>query len=126
MPKLVASVEARMGSSRLPGKVLMDIGGVPSLTRLFRRLRACRGIDDVVLPTAAAPDDEALVAWGRDAGVPVFRGSEDDVLSRVVGAQRMMGSDIVVEVTGDCPLLDPEVVSLGIETFLATACAVVT
>src|ERR1043165_4511607 len=82
MPKVVASVEARMGSSRLPGKVLMDIGGVPALTRLFRRLRACRGIDDVVLATSTAPDDEALVAWARDAGVPVFRGSEEDVLSR--------------------------------------------
>src|SRR3954468_22741224 len=110
MPKVVASVEARMGSSRLPGKVLMDIGGVPSLTRLFRRLRNCRGVDDVVLATSTAPGDDALEAWAGDAGVDVFRGSEDDVLSRVVGAQRMMKSDVVVEVTGDCPLLDSEVV----------------
>ncbi len=115
-----------MGSSRLPGKVLMDIGGVPALTRLIRRLRQCRGVDDVVLATSTFPGDDALVAWAKAAGVAVFRGSEDDVLSRVVGAQRMMESDIVVEVTGDCPLLDIEVVTLGIETFLANECDVVT
>jgi spore coat polysaccharide biosynthesis protein SpsF len=114
-----------MGSSRLPGKVLADVGGVPALTRLLRRLRNCEKIDDVVLATSIAPGDDALEAWARDSGVAVYRGSEEDVLDRVVQAQRMMDADTVVEVTGDCPLLDPEVITLGIESYFANECDVV-
>tara|TARA_B100000949_G_C14227635_1_gene427448 strand:+ start:377 stop:1117 length:741 start_codon:yes stop_codon:yes gene_type:complete len=126
MPKVVASIEARMGSSRLPGKVLADIGGVPALTRLIRRLRQCRALDEMVLATTTSPKDDELVHWAQSNNVPVFRGSEEDVLARVVGAHQMMGSDIVVEVTGDCPLLDPTVIDLGIETYFANDCDVVT
>ena len=126
MPKVVASIEARMGSSRLPGKVLTDIGGVPALTRLIRRLRQCRALDDVVLATTTSPKDDEVVYWAQTNNVPVFRGSEDDVLARVVGAHQMMGSDIVVEVTGDCPLLDATVIDLGVETYFANDCDVVT
>ncbi|MCL9683568.1 cytidylyltransferase domain-containing protein [Legionella maioricensis] len=126
MPKVVASIEARMGSSRLPGKVLTDIGGVPALTRLIRRLRQCKALDDVVLATTTSSKDDELVAWAQTNNVPVFRGSEEDVLARVVGAHQMMGSDVVVEVTGDCPLLDSTVIDLGIETYFANDCDVVT
>jgi spore coat polysaccharide biosynthesis protein SpsF len=126
MPRVVASIEARMGSSRLPGKVLADIGGVPALGRLVRRLRACRSVDDVVLATSTASRDDALEAWARSAGLAVHRGSEEDVLQRVVDAQKSMASEIVVEVTGDCPLLDAAVIDLGVETFLANECDVVT
>src|SRR5687768_12865841 len=118
MSRIVASIEARMGSSRLPGKVLADIGGVPALSRLLYRLRLARGVDDIVLATSAAPADDALEAWARDCGVAVYRSSEDDVLDRVVQAQRMMHFEFIAEVTGDCPLLYPEVVSLGIERFV--------
>lgn len=124
--RVVASIEARMGSSRLPGKVLADIRGVPALTRLWRRLKMTRGLDDVVLATSVAPEDDALEAWARANGVACYRGSEDDVLDRVVQAQRMMGSDIIVEITGDCPLLDPEVITLGIDSFFANDCDVAT
>jgi spore coat polysaccharide biosynthesis protein SpsF len=126
MPKVVASIEARMGSSRLPGKVLADIGGVPALTRLIRRLRLCQTIDDIVLATTILPIDDELVHWATCNNVAVYRGSEEDVLARVVGAHEMMGSDIVVEVTGDCPLLDFDVIDLGVETFFANDCHVVT
>ena len=115
-----------MGSSRLPGKVLMDLRGRPALGRLLDRLRSSRHLDDIVLATTVAPADDALVRFAESEGLRHFRGSEDDVLNRVVEAHRMMGSDIVVEVTGDCPLLDPEVIDLGIETFLATSCDIVT
>lgn len=124
--RIVASIEARMGSSRLPGKALADIGGVPALTRLLRRLRACRRLNDIVLATTTAPADDALVDWARANGLAFYRGSEDDVLLRVVEAQRQMNSDVVVEVTGDCPLLDPQVIDLGVDTFVANACDVVT
>lgn len=124
--RVVASIEARMGSSRLPGKVLEDVGGTAALGRLVARLNACQRLDDVVLATSTAPQDDVLEEWGRANGLEVHRGSEDDVLQRVVDAQRSMNSDIVVEVTGDCPLLDPGVIDLGIETFFANECDVVT
>jgi spore coat polysaccharide biosynthesis protein SpsF len=126
MARVVASIEARMGSSRFPGKVLADVCGQPALTRLVRRLRRCANVDDIVLATTDRPGDDALEAWARHEDVAVYRGSEDDVLQRVVNAQRMMASDIVVEVTGDCVLIDPEIIDLGVATFLANDCDVVT
>lgn len=125
MTRVVASIEARMSSSRLPGKVLMDVGGVPALTRLVRRLRQVERLDGVVLATTTSSADDALVAWARTVDVPVFRGSEEDVLERVVRAHESQGSDLVVEVTGDCTLLDPGTIEVGIETFLGNDCDVV-
>jgi len=126
VPRIVASIEARMGSSRLPGKVLADVEGRPALTRLVRRLERCRTLDGIVLATTVAPADDVLERWAADAGVACYRGSEEDVLDRVVRAQRAMRSEIVVEVTGDCALLDPEVIDLGVTTFLENDCDVVT
>lgn len=114
-----------MGSSRLPGKVLADIGGKPALTRLLERLRACNRLDDIVLATSTDPRDDALEQWASEQCVACFRGSEDDVLGRVVGAHRAMRSDIVVEVTGDCPLLDPQLIDRGVVRFLASDCDIV-
>ncbi|MBO6785089.1 MAG: glycosyltransferase family protein [Alphaproteobacteria bacterium] len=121
----MASIEARMGSSRLPGKVLMDVAGRPALDRLVERLRAVPSLDDVVLATTTSPGDDALEDWAAQAGVACHRGSEEDVLQRVVDAQTAAGGEIVVEVTGDCTLLCPDVIELGIETFLANDCDVV-
>lgn len=118
MQKVVASIEARMGSSRLPGKVLADIEGVPALGRLVRRLRRATKLDGIVLATSTAPADDAVAAFAKAEGVDLFRGSEDDVLERVVQAQRSQKSDIVVEITGDCTLLDPQIIDMGVETFL--------
>jgi spore coat polysaccharide biosynthesis protein SpsF len=123
--RVVASIEARMGSSRLPGKVLADICGQPALSRLLDRLRQCRRLDDVVLATSRAGEDDALEAWAAAQGLAAYRGSEDDVLSRVVEAQQAMSAEIVVEITGDCPLLDPDVIDLGIESFFANEADVV-
>jgi spore coat polysaccharide biosynthesis protein SpsF len=125
MPRVVASIEARMRSSRLPGKVLADIGGTPAIGRLVARLRRARLVDDIVLATTVDRSDDPLAAWAEAAGVALFRGSEEDVLLRVVEAHRMARSDVIVEVTGDCPLLDPEVIDLGVDTFLANDCDVV-
>ena len=126
MPRVIASIEARMGSSRFPGKVLADICGQPALTRLLRRLRRCENLDGIILATSVAPADDALERWANAEGLPFHRGSEEDVLLRVVEAQRKMQSDIVVEVTGDSILLDPEIIDMGITTFLENDCDVVT
>ncbi len=123
--RIVASIEARMGSSRLPGKALMDVGGKPALERLVHRLKGCTGLDAMVVATSTASGDDAIAAWAQSAGIPVFRGSEDDVLQRVADAHAMMQSDVIVEITGDCPLIDPGLVDLAIETFLFNACDVV-
>jgi spore coat polysaccharide biosynthesis protein SpsF len=115
-----------MGSSRLPGKVLADIGGLPLLSLLVRRLRLAKRLDGIVLATSTAPADDALAEWAAQENVPVHRGSEDDVLARVVGAQRAMGGEIVVEVCGDTPLIDPGVVDRAVDAYLAGAGDVVT
>jgi spore coat polysaccharide biosynthesis protein SpsF len=116
--RVVASVEARMNSTRLPGKVLSDIVGQPALIRLLGRLSAAKTLDAVVVATTVQSDDDSLARTVEAAGFPCFRGSEDDVLNRVVEAHRMMETDLVVEVTGDCTLIDPDVIDLGVNTFL--------
>ncbi|MBM3560646.1 MAG: spore coat biosynthesis protein F [Alphaproteobacteria bacterium] len=125
MTRVVASVEARMGASRLPGKVLADIGGVPALGRLVRRLRRARQVADIVLATTTSAADDAIVDWARSESLAVHRGSEADVLGRVVGAHRAMDSDVIVELCGDTPLLDPTVIDLAVERFRDGDCDVV-
>lgn len=124
-PRIVASIEARCGSSRLPRKVLADVLGVPALARLIRRLKHCRTLDGVVVATTTDPGDDELEALARAEGIACHRGSVDDVLARVVGAHRQLGSDLIVEVTGDCTMLDPEVIDWGVEHFLANDAQVV-
>ncbi len=126
MHNIVASIEARMGSSRFPGKVLADVCGQPALTRLIRRLRRCKKLDGIVLATSTDSNDDVLEKWAIAENLAVYRGSEDDVLKRVVEAHIKMGSDIIVEITGDCILHDPEIIDMGIETFLENDCDVIT
>lgn len=125
LPRIVASIEARMGSSRLPGKVLADIAGKPALTRLLQRLRCCSTLDGIVVATSNADSDDAIESWAQLENVACFRGSEEDVLGRVVGAHEMMASDIIVEITGDCVLTDPDIIDWGVDMFLSNQCDVV-
>src|SRR4051812_48719033 len=94
-PRIVASIEARMSSSRLPGKVLADVEGRPALLRLVERLRRADTINDIVVATTTKTSDDSLVLLLEREGIRCFRGSEDDVLQRVVEAHRMMKTDIV-------------------------------
>ena len=123
-PRVVASIEARMDSSRLPGKVLASISGQPALTRMLHRLRTCTTLDDIVLATSTEPADDELERWAASQGLACHRGSEEDVLLRVAESHRKMGSEVVVELMGDGPLLDPEVIDWGVETFLQNDCDV--
>jgi spore coat polysaccharide biosynthesis protein SpsF len=123
--RVVASIEARMGSTRLPGKVLLDVAGRPALEWVVRRLQQASRLDDIVIATTVSPEDDVLAEWATGLGVAVHRGGEDDVLQRVIDAQTEMGSDVVVEVTGDSTVLDPEVIDLGVQTFLENDCDVV-
>lgn len=116
--KIIASVEARMGSSRFPGKMNADICGMPALGRVFQRLQRSKMLDGIVLATTDSPEDEALTNIAQSMGIPYFCGSEEDVLLRVVEANRSVNTDIIVEVTGDSTLLDPEVIDQGIKNYL--------
>ncbi|MBM3492291.1 MAG: spore coat biosynthesis protein F [Alphaproteobacteria bacterium] len=125
MTRVVASIEARMNSSRLPGKVLADLDGRPALARLTDRLKRCRRLDAIVIATTGSKADDAIAALALAEGVECHRGSEADVLARVNDAHRALASDLVVELTGDCPFSDPQVIDLGIETYLANDCDIV-
>ena len=116
--KVNAIVEARMGSTRLPGKTLMPLAGQPAIKLLLERLSRAHGIDTIVLATTTNPEDDVLEEFCRDNQVVCFRGSSEDVLGRVHAAAKKYATDVVVEVTGDCPLLDPVLIDECIELFL--------
>jgi spore coat polysaccharide biosynthesis protein SpsF len=98
-----------MTSTRLPGKVLIDIAGRPMLAQQLRRLKGCAMADEIVIATTTNLADEPLVELARREGVAWFRGSEQDVLARYVGAARQTNADVVIRITADCPLIDPQV-----------------
>ena len=114
-------VQARMGSTRLPGKSMMDVGGKPLVWHVLDRARHIGGVDDVVLATTELPEDRQLVELAQSCGVPHYAGSEEDVLDRYYRAARQWRSDTVIRVTADCPLLDPFVSQRVLEAFRASA-----
>ncbi|HEX6371499.1 MAG TPA: glycosyltransferase family protein [Longimicrobium sp.] len=116
--KRVLVLQARTTSTRLPGKVLMDLGGRPMLARQLERLARCRHVDEIVVATTTNATDDPVVAVAEEAGVRWFRGSEADVLGRYAGAAREAGADVVIRSTADCPLIDPEIVDRVIETLM--------
>ncbi|MCW8861153.1 MAG: glycosyltransferase family protein [Rhodospirillales bacterium] len=104
-----AIIQARMGSSRLPGKVMMPLAGKTVLAHVLERCGAVRGVDVVCCATTNNEEDDAVVEEARRCGAEVFRGSADDVLDRFNGAAKMIGAGVVMRVTSDCPLADPDV-----------------
>jgi spore coat polysaccharide biosynthesis protein SpsF len=116
--KTVATIEARMNSTRLPGKVLMDIGGIRSLECQIKRLEHSTFIDEIVLATTTNEIDDELVSFASEMEISVYRGDEDDVLARILGAAKSVDGDLQVQITGDCPLIDPVIVDQVIKTYL--------
>jgi glutamate-1-semialdehyde 2,1-aminomutase len=115
--KVVAIVQARMGSVRLPKKVMKRIAGRPLIELLLARLSRADELDEIVLATSEDPGNTCLVDHVAQLGYKIFRGCEGDVLERYVGAARGAKADIVVRITGDCPLVDPELVDEAIRRF---------
>lgn len=113
----VAIVQARMGSMRLPGKVLADVCGVPMIARQVARLRMCRWLDEIVVAIPMSSSDDELAQLCFSSGWATYRGSEHDVLGRYLGAAEAVDADLVVRVTGDCPLVDPMVIDDCIQLF---------
>ena len=108
--KTLVVIQARMGSTRLPGKVLMPLAGKPALEHVIERARAAREVDQVVIATSTLPADDAVAEFCAARGWPCVRGSEDDVLARFLTALEHHPADIVVRITGDCPLTDPAMI----------------
>ena len=109
-----------MAATRLPGKVLKPLAGEPALGRLIERVRRARSVDAIVVATTDRPQDDAIADFAGTLGAGVFRGSEDDVMGRVLGAAQAHGIDIIVELTGDNPLVDPDVIDAVFEGFKAS------
>jgi spore coat polysaccharide biosynthesis protein SpsF len=107
-----------MGSTRLPGKVLLDIGGETTLGRVVHRLSRAKLITEVTIATTESPADDAIVSEAKRLGVRCFRGSEQDVLARYQGAAEAFAADVVVRVTSDCPLIDAQLADDVIRKFL--------
>ena len=118
--RVIAIVQARMGSSRLPGKVMMDVCGRPAIWHLMEQLRHARRLDGVVLATTTKPADDRLSLYAHQQDWNVYRGSEDDVLGRYYEAAIDFGcvtGDVIVRVTGDDILTDPEIVDQVVELY---------
>lgn len=113
--KVVAIIQARMGASRLPGKVLLDIAGKPMLAWVTTRVRMAKKIDEIVVATTIDAADDAIAAFCRSSGIEVFRGSSFDVLDRYYQAAMHFNANIIVRLTADCPLLDPALIDAVIE-----------
>tara|TARA_B100001173_G_scaffold312296_1_gene332736 strand:+ start:9382 stop:10113 length:732 start_codon:yes stop_codon:yes gene_type:complete len=119
MKKIAAIIEARMTSSRLPGKVLLESGiNKPLLLCLIERIRKVKNIDQIIIATTTNSQDNKIVEFCKENKINFFRGSENDVMARVLNASLKFEVDIIIEITGDCPIIDPEIISLVLNTHL--------
>lgn len=114
---VVAIVQARMGSTRLPGKVLSDLAGAPMLQRQLERVQRATTLDQIVVATSDDSSDDPIAELCVQLGVPVFRGDLNDVLSRFAGAISEFKPETVVRITADCPLMSPSVIDSVVNAF---------
>lgn len=114
--KTIIIIQARMGSSRLPGKVLMDLGGYPVLHYVVERCKMVTGVDEVIVATSTLRGDDRIADWCKAKNVSCFRGSENDVLARYYECASLYSPDYVIRVTADCPFVDYEMASEIVHT----------
>jgi glutamate-1-semialdehyde 2,1-aminomutase len=119
--KVIAVVQARMGSVRLPGKVLMPIAGVTAIDLLLKRLGNAKTLDEVIVATSSSQQDDVLAKHLKDKAISFFRGDENDVLSRFVEINSLNQPDVIVRLTGDCPFVDPILVDSVVRQLTAQA-----
>lgn len=117
-PRVIAIIQARMSSTRLPGKVLQDLGGRPVLERMVERVKRARHVTETVVATTTDPLDMPIIELCQRLGTPVFRGSLPDVLDRYYQCAVNYRADYVVRLTGDCPLIDPDLIDQVVRALL--------
>ena len=117
-PKVVAIIQGRMSSSRLPGKILADIDGQPMLTRVFTRTSRAKTLDEVIFATTTDTSDDPVAEYCDFSGIPFTRGSLFDVLDRYYQAAKDAKADVVVRITADCPVIDPELIDNVVNALL--------
>jgi len=118
MTKIAAIVQARMSSSRLPGKVLLDLAGKPVLWHIFNQLSYSKALKDVIVATSYDRTDDPIEKWAHENGYNLFRGDLGNVLSRFYKAAKKFNVDVIARITGDCPLIDPTIVDNVIQGFI--------
>jgi glutamate-1-semialdehyde 2,1-aminomutase len=120
--ELVIVIQARMGSKRLPGKVLLDLGGQSTLQRVIERVSRSKYADKIVVATSDNAQDDALAEYCSNLNVRCVRGSEDNVQNRFLKVAEETGAETIVRITADCPLVDPEIMDEAIQLYLHTGC----
>jgi spore coat polysaccharide biosynthesis protein SpsF len=116
--RVVAIIQGRMGSSRLPGKILADLAGQPMLMRVYVRTSRARTLSDVIFATTTDASDDPVAEYCDWSGIPVRRGSLYDVLDRYYQSAKEAKADVVVRITADCPVIDPELIDNVVRTLL--------
>lgn len=119
-PIITAIIQARMGSTRLPGKGMMPLAGKPLLAHVFERILSTRGVDRTVLATCGGDENRVIINLAESMGIPVFVGSEENVLERFYKASRQFGGDYIMRVTGDNPFTDPDYATRTIDAILSS------
>ncbi|OMP65793.1 cytidylyltransferase domain-containing protein [Domibacillus epiphyticus] len=117
--KVAAIIQARMGSTRLPGKILKKVNGKTLLEYQIERIRKAGTIDQIIIATTVKGSDQPIVDFCREKGISYYQGSEQDVLSRYVETAKEFSADVIVRLTSDCPIIDPQVVDQTVGYFLA-------
>ena len=117
-PKVVAIIQGRMSSSRLPGKILADIAGQPMLTRVYVRTSRATTLDEVIFATTTDASDDPVAEYCDFSGIPHTRGRLFDVRDRYYQAAKKANADVVVRITADCPVIDPELIDNVVNTLL--------
>jgi spore coat polysaccharide biosynthesis protein SpsF len=115
---VIGIIQARMGSSRLPGKVMLDLEGKPALARVHARAARAESLDKILVATSSEEEDDPIAAFCEDNSISCFRGHATDVLDRLFKAAKRNRAEIVVRITGDCPLIDPDVIDQCVNVFL--------
>jgi len=126
MYKIGAIIQARMGSSRLPGKVMINIKGKSVLAHVIERVQQCKRLDQIIIATTTEPEDDVVVKEAKDCGVSVYRGSSEDVLARYYEAAKNYDIETIIRITADCPLIDPQIVDEMILKYLGHNYEIVT
>jgi spore coat polysaccharide biosynthesis protein SpsF len=120
MEKIIAVIQGRMGSTRLPGKVLADIEGKPLIWHIFNRLQKISLISEVVISTTNQSTDKPLIEFAKKENIAYFAGSEDDIIDRIYKTGEKFSCDILVKINADCPLIDIKLIENGINLFLSS------